>query len=235
MADHQNSVEQVLPTPGYERPPEEVLEHIRRHVEGHGRDFNLRRDVAWPGNRAKRAVIDYEPANFARPARYWCADCGPGRVYVVGKPEPGPARNLHLRLTEPQLQVYLRGLPQERWDEVIEAYDEGRLGPAVVDTALARERQQTKPSKDPAYGKRLLACAAEMLRLYEELGKVDLVLDALERTLKVDGERRIELVGKDWVPSRETLQRYWKQIPVERRQATKQRYLERWKNADAAA
>src|SRR5947209_13096485 len=151
----QQSFAGALPEPSYERPTEEVVDSMRRHLLEHGRRMRLRRDAAWPGNMAKEPLVTPEPANAARAARYHCSLCPPGfQIKYVGDPLRGAERRAFLRLYDRQLNALLRGVPAERHDGVIDAYDRGALMPAVLDAGLARRRQQTKRDPRPAAQRR---------------------------------------------------------------------------------
>lgn len=214
-------VEVVAPAAAYRRPPPQVIES---HLAGHGHKLRLRRDVAWPGNRAKRPHVTLEPASFARPARVWCGLCPPGRdLHLVGAPERGPARRSWLRRTDGQLEALLRGVAADRHDELIDAYDRGELMPAILEGALTRRRQQTK---EPAVArhdaeKRRKGAQGWMLARYAEVGNVDELQDELEQLLRENRHARLEILGEDTTRAKETLKGDWKRIPVEQREAAR--------------
>jgi hypothetical protein len=63
MSNYDRPFDGTLAKPTYTRPPEHVVEHIRGHLADlHERTLNLRRDVAWSGNRARKALVDLELA-----------------------------------------------------------------------------------------------------------------------------------------------------------------------------
>jgi hypothetical protein len=230
----------VLPEPSYERPPDEVVNDVKRHLlDRHGHVLRLRRDVYWPGNRAKRPVVTLELANYARPARYWCAHCPRGHdLFIVGAPVRGPERSALLRLHDPRVGMLLSGVPTERHDEVIDAYDRGELMPAMIDTALARRRQQTKRNPRPAAQRRRRGAQRWMLARYAEIGNVEEVQNELAELLRDDRQARFDILGEDTTRAEETLKADWRVIPIEQRLAARRTALarpERERNADRAA
>jgi hypothetical protein len=240
MTDAQLDSPLVLPEPSYERPPDAVVDDISRHLLArHGHQLRLRRDVYWPGNRARRPIVTLELANYARPARYWCSHCPNGRnLFIVGEPVRGAERNALLRLYDPRIAVLLGGVPTERHDEVIDAYDRGELMPALIDSALARRRQQTRREARPAALRRKQRAQEWMLGRYAEIGNVDEVQDELAELLEADRQARFDILGEDTTRAKETLKGDWRAIPNERREAAKRKALarpERERNADRAA
>jgi hypothetical protein len=214
--------------PTYNRPPDDVVAAIRKHLaDFHGLKLNLRRDVTWPGNRARNTIIDLELPNYMRRARFWCDHCGPGRNFGVGEPIWGPERVSYLRRTQPELESLLRGLPEHRWVETLKLWERGELQPRILDAALARERQKTRPPRDPASARRKAGCQKWMLDRYAELGTREAVWDELEEIIAGDRERWYEISGAYRAVERGTLEAYWKAIPSEERGAAKRRFLER--------
>lgn len=228
----------TLPPPSYERPPEAAVESMRKHLlEDHGLRMRLRRDVAWPGNSAKAPVLTFQPASYARGAKYNCARC-PGRVFIVSGPVRGPQRCAFRAMHDPQLRMLLRGVAPERQDDLIDAYDRGELMPAIIDGGLARRRQQTKRNARPAAQRRKKRAQAWLLRRYAELGNVEDTLEELANSLRDDVEARYDILGQNAPRALETLRGDWKDIPREQREAAKRKAEarpEHERNADRAA
>jgi hypothetical protein len=215
----------VLPPPKYERPPDEVVDHIRAHLAEHDWTLRLRRDVEWPGNKAREAKITLEIASPYRAARYWCGLCG--KLFVVGTPVYGAERTAYLMRTSPEVRMLLSGAPPERHDALVEEWDRGELAPPV-DAPLRRARQQTRRPRDPATRERHEGCQRWMLERYAQTGNVDSVLDELEALLG-NREECQRITGGTRPLGRERLRKLWsgkEGIPLEQRKQAKRQYEE---------
>jgi hypothetical protein len=65
-----------------------------------------------------------------------------------------------------------------------------------------------------------------LLASYAEVGKLNEAVWELVHLHERDLGRYRQLTGSDELPQYETLRGYWKQIPLARRRAAKQRFLE---------
>ena len=84
----------------------------------------------------------------------------------------------------------------------------------------------TGNTKSPALRRRT-GSQAYLLAKYEELGTLHEAFWELAHLHDGEPGRYRQVTGSDRLPQYETLRTYWKQIPVNRRRAAKQRYLHR--------
>jgi hypothetical protein len=68
---------------------------------------------------------------------------------------------------------------------------------------------------------------AYLLAKYEERGTLHEAFWELAHLHDGEPDRFRQVTGSDRLPQYETLRRYWKEIPVAKRRAAKQRYLHR--------
>lgn len=90
--------------------------------------------------------------------------------------------------------------------------------------SITRSPEPTR-TPNPAALRRRSATQAYLLAKYGELGRFHEACWELSRMHDCEPGRYREITGSDFLPQAETLYRYWKQIPLKRRRAAKQRYV----------
>jgi hypothetical protein len=146
-------------------------------------------------------------------------------VFIAGPPPYGdPERNQILQLHDPALRAVLAPLPRDTWDAVTEAWDRGDYQRTVAEQAVGKSQQRTKPRSDPATHRRRTGAQEWMLEHYAQIGRLEEVLDELDEIIQTDPQRRVAILGAGKAIGRETLRRYWKQIPTIRRATAKQAF-----------
>ncbi len=209
------------------RPSEEALELMRSHLKDkHSAGFELERDVSFEGNARADAMLTFRPETPAAPEGFRCAEC-PGRVFAVAKrPKLSPERIAHLARHDPELRRRLVDVPSEDQAELVEIYESEKSGAEMLAARRRRSRMRTaKPP--PAAQERRDRANSYLLAKYEEIGNVEETLWALAQLRTRDPKAYRKIIGSDEHYKLETLRKYWQQIPLAKRQAAKQRYLDR--------
>jgi hypothetical protein len=215
-----NAEEPALPT-------QAAFEEMRQHLEEeHGRDFESQRDVFYAGNASPDAVFTHRPETTATAEGFWCALC-PGRIFVLAmKPGLSEERIAHLALHDPELgQVLAEGAAQDRV-ELVEAHEEEKSAAALLARHRRRARLRTRVPQ-PAAQERRERAQQYLLARYEEIGNVEEALWDLAQLRTRDPEVYRQVMGDEADYKIETLRKYWQEIPLAEREATKQRWRER--------
>lgn len=206
----------------WEPPSEEQLAMAEQHAREHGLlDFELGRDVSFPGNSAPDALFTWNPVRRA----YICRRCPGVVLYPDDKPSPAYLRSL---AREPALQPLLSGLRTlaEREELAARVY-QGELGRDLLRAGRERARMATRGPSPPEVTRRRTGGQGFMLAAYEECGKVDEAIGALLDLHRTHPERYQATLGTDRKFSLETFRDYWQAIPLEKRQAAKERFRAR--------
>lgn len=215
-------------------PPARVIEAIaRHHGDAHGLEFDLDRDVYFPGNTPDATTYDVS-SDPVRGERFWCAICGQGRVFSVGEPPYGtPQRNGFVQRTSPYLQGLLAGAPLEDQDTLTEAYDRRQVGrrsstapedQATPTSTTGNRRAAPMVRHGPAYERRIEGFRRYFLAAYADTGSVDRAIDGLIALHKSDPDAYAKILGTSRLLSEETFRQYaYKETSkAEREQARKQ-------------
>jgi hypothetical protein len=159
-----------------------------------------------------------------RGERYWCAICGPGRVFPVREPPYGTRqRNSFLQQTSPYLQGLLAGAPFEEHDAITEAYDRQQLGgPMSRSKPTTRKgRRAAAGHRKPDYQRRLDGFGPYFLHAYAETGAVNRAIEKLVALHKSDRDAYTKVLGESTEYQAETFRQYVYETTTdaERRQA----------------
>lgn len=186
------------------------MEAIRRHhSQEHGLEFDLDRDVYFPGNTRQGTTYDYS-SDRIRGDLFFCAMCGQGRNFIVGGPPHGTSeRNAFLKQTDPHLKGLLAGTPFEDHDALIEAYDRQELGRLrrSKPTTRAGRRAATTHGK-PDYRRRLDGFGPFFLDAYAKQGTVEGAIESLLALCETDRDAYAEVLGESTLYSAETFRQY---------------------------
>jgi hypothetical protein len=208
-------------------PTPEAIQAIRDHLESeHGRtDFDLYRDVAFRDNDPEGAQITYIAEARGSAPRFVCADseCA-GRTFLAGEPTYGhPARNSWLVRAHPELHTTLLHGVGDPADQamLIEDWDRGRLGEREVKAAHTRRAQSTKKAHRPGVDDRRERCQQFLLARVREGARVIDAIDALDGLRTTDPPAYRRCMGGPDIRTRETLRKYWSEIPIDVRNAAR--------------
>jgi hypothetical protein len=208
-------------------PSKSVVEEMRRHLEEeHGRDFAVGRDVSYQGNAAPDALITHRPESAATAEGFWCSLC-PGKVFLSAlQPELSEERIAYLAHRDPGLAKLLAEAGEDEHAELVEARAEEQSAKAILDRRRRRARLSTQKPQPVAQERRERA-QAYLLVAYEKIGNVEEALWELAQLRTRDPKAFRRVMGDEHDYKIETLRKYWQAIPIEERQAAKQRYIAR--------
>jgi hypothetical protein len=197
-----------------EPPSAKLMEAMRRHHQDeHGLSFDLDRDVYFRGNTPAGTTYDIA-SDPVGGERYWCAICGPGRVFFPkGLPYGTPERNAFLQQTSPHLQALLAGTPFEEHDALTEVFDRqelGRLRPPERSAKPDARRRGTAASvrHTPAYQRRLEGFRPWFLDAYAATGSIERAIEMIVALHKSDLDAYSEILGTSRLLNEETFRQY---------------------------
>lgn len=110
--------------------------------------------------------------------------------------------------------------------ELVKARQSEQNAAALLARQRRRERLRTVRPQPSAEARRQ-AAQAFLLSAYEELGNVENTIWSLLDLKRTDAGRYRQIMGTDQLFAPGTVQKYWQEIPLEEREAAKQRYLDR--------
>jgi hypothetical protein len=109
----------------------------------------------------------------------------------------------------PGLAALLKGSDPEQVDSLVGAWERGELAPAINETRLQKAAERTRKRRRESDQRRIKGCQRWMLGRRAEIGHVDAVIEELYALLKDDLAARWEITGGDFLPSEDTLKKYW--------------------------
>jgi hypothetical protein len=205
-----------LPAPG--KAARLLMAKHLREEHGIGR-FHLDRHVHLGGPRAASQLITWLPAT----ASFHCDLC-PGYGFWTGEITDEIVSST--QLFDPGVQPHLAGLtdPTDR-TQMTRLYLDGTLNRRRLTEANKAAHREASARSRPGVAERRRRLQELMLELYEQLGIVARVLDAVEELQKRDQVQWEELAGRPL--SRRTLHGYWLAIDPTRVARAKQRFEQR--------
>ena len=203
-----------------EEPLEAVVAEIRVHLRDvHAReDFDPELHVTWPGHVPDGAVATYIRETPRHPAGYVCVLCG-ARVFPVDPTFGHPQRNAQLLRDHPELRVQTHGLGPAGQARYIEKWDRGDIARAQLAEAERRAAMATKTADRPTVEARRNRCQVFLERRVRAGATVEAAIAALDQLRSEDRGEYEQIMGGPVVLSRGTLEKYWRAIPIERREA----------------
>ena len=203
------------------------IELMRRHLaQEHGLSLELWSQASFTGNVQAEAPLTFLPETPAAAEGFYCRDC-PGRNFRIA-PAPGLSaeRIDHLALHDPELQGLLADASEAERAELVEAFQAEKQAAALLERHRKRTRLRTaKPQ--PAAQERRERAQAYLLAKYEEIGNVEEALWDLMQLRARDLATYRRVIGSDQEYKLETFRKYWAEVPLEEREAAKQRFLDR--------
>ena len=204
----------------YETSPHaDVLAQISRHLgDEHGRPgFDPQRHVTWPGHVGEEALAVYIRETAWAPAGFTCLVCDT-RVFPVAPSYGHPFRNAQLVRDHPELGTLTHGLGPDERALVVEEWDRGRLAAARVGEIRKRRGMATKRDARPVVQERVASCQGFLLERYVTVGTVSGAIEALVDLARSHPKAHRRILKQALGMSGETYRRYWRQIPLERRE-----------------